>query len=259
MPYIETAVRSHPGIIRRNNEDNYYLNGVYMHIGEGNTDSLCDKKCYDKHQLYAVCDGMGGMNNGDAASLLVVTRLAELLHAGIRGLPRLLQESINDMCAALQSLCDDGNPAGCTLAMVYIDGSRICVANLGDSRVYFKRGKLNLTQVTEDHSQAIWLTKQGVLTTEEAETHPSRNVLYRFIGAKSQEGSTPDISDAMRLRRGDIFLLCSDGLSNLIDAYEMDAEIIKGQSNADICRSLVDLALVRGGEDNITALMIRAV
>ena len=257
MPRIEAAVRSHPGMIRKNNEDNFFLNGVFMRAGESRVDSLYKITCKDKRQLYAVCDGMGGMNSGEKASLLAVTGLDKLLSAGVRRLPLLLQESIDIISGMLLSPSDGGAPSGCTLAAVYFDGSMTRVAHLGDSRVYFKRGNLALTQVTEDHSQAVWYSKQGVLSPEEAEIHPSRNVLCKYIGAPDQNGRTPDISDAMRSKRGDIFLICSDGLSNMMSVFEMDIEISSRRRSADICQSLVSLALERGGEDNITALLIQ--
>ena len=259
MSHVEAAVISHPGILRENNEDNFFLNGIYKQAETGNDSSLFKSDCHDKRQLYAVCDGIGGMNNGEVAAQLVASHLAVFLSAGIRDFPRYMQEYIDKMSNTLQSPDNGCSPAGCTLAIVYLDGSRIRVAHLGDSRVYFKRGNLVLTQVTEDHSQAAWFATQGILTPEQAEIHPSRNVLRRYIGAPNQCERTTDISGAMRLRRGDVFLICSDGLSNMVDVLEMDAEVLQWQNSADVCRSLVTLALTRGGKDNITVLMTRII
>ena len=257
MPRVEAAARSHTGKVRENNEDNFFLNGVFMREQDRGAGGLFKGSYEDKRQLYAVCDGMGGMDSGEAASLLTVSRLHTLLPAGLRGLPQNLRAFIDETSAALQPTTEGARLAGCTLAMVYLDGARVSVAHLGDSRVYFKRDALALTQVTEDHSQAMWYARQGILSPEEAEFHKSRNKLRRFIGAPVPEGRAPDITAPMRFKRGDVFLICSDGLSNMMSEYEMDAEIASGKSCSDACRSLVTLALARGGTDNVTALMVK--
>jgi len=257
MPRIEVAARSHPGKIRKNNEDNFFMCGVYMRADERNAGGLYKGIYEEKRQLYAVCDGMGGLDKGEMASLMTVSAMDRLLPLGCRKLPKGIRTYINEISAALQSPYGVAPSAGCTLSAVYLDGVRATTVNLGDSRVYYKNGTLPLAQVTEDHSQAVWYQNQGVLTPQEAETHPSRNTLRRYVGAPDQEGRTPDISKAIRMKQGDAFLLCSDGLSNMITVSEMDAEISKESGCSDICRTLVSLALKRGADDNVTALMIR--
>lgn len=254
---VDAAARSHPGHMRGNNEDNFFLCGVFMRAEERNAGGLFKGMHDDKRQLYAVCDGMGGMDNGETASLMAVSNMGRLLPAGFRGLAAAMQSYINETSDALQSPPEGHGYAGCTLAAVYLHGSRAVVANLGDSRVYFKRASLPLTQVTEDHSQAMWFVKQGILTPEEAETHQSRNTLRRYIGAPDPDGRTPYVSKAMRVKRGDAFLLCSDGLSNMLTLSEMDNEVSKATPCADICRALVSQALKRPADDNITALVLR--
>jgi len=257
MPRVEAAVRSHRGRVRAHNEDNFYLNGLFAQIDQNNEGGLFKADCSNKTQIYAVCDGMGGLSSGDMASMIAVSRIVSLMPAGARRLTEYLNAYIEATSDTLMSLCEDGRQAGCTLALIYVDGSNVRVAHLGDSRVYFKRGALPLTQVTLDHSQAEWYVSQGVMTPEQANIHPSRNILRRYIGAPVREGREPDVLDSMRLKRGDVFLLCSDGLSNMISSMEMEREMIKTRSCADICRILVTLALERGGDDNITAMIVR--
>ena len=231
--------------------------GIYMSAGERNTGGLYKGIYEDKRQLYAVCDGMGGLDQGERASLLTVSGMNRLVPLGLRKIPDGLQALVNEISAALQSPYGGAGFAGSTLAAVYIDGTRAITANLGDSRVYFKRGTFPLSQVTEDHSQAMWYLKHGILAPEEAETHQSRNILRRHIGAPDEEGKTPQLSKAIRVKPGDAFLLCSDGLSNMMTLQEMDAEISKDQNCSDTCRNLVTLALKRDADDNVTALLIR--
>ena len=257
MARIEAAARSHPGHVRENNEDNFFMNGIFMSAGERNAGGLYKAACDDKHQLYAVCDGMGGLDQGEKASLMTVSSLKRLLSVGFRSLQKDLQEYIDEISAALYSTSGEAHSAGSTLTIVYITGNRFVTANLGDSRVYFKRRTLPLSLITEDHSQAMWYLSHGILTPEEAEAHESRNILRRYIGAPVQEGKKPDISRATRMKQGDVLLLCSDGLSNMLSSFEMNAEISDDKSCSDICRTLVTLALNRGADDNITALMLR--
>lgn len=233
------------------------MHGVYMRAEERNAGGLYKADSNDKCQLYAVCDGMGGMDRGEAASLMAVSNIVGLSPLGTRRFTDGLRSYIDKTSDKLLYSGKGSGSAGCTLAAVYLDGSGAMTANLGDSRVYLKRKALPLALVTEDHSQAVWYMKQGVLTAEEAETHPSRNTLRRYIGAPDAEGRTPDVAGPARIKRGDTFLICSDGLSNMLNATEIDAEISTEKSCADICRQIVTLALGRGGDDNITAMLIR--
>ena len=258
MPRIESAVRSHLGRARENNEDNFCLNGVYMREDQRNTGGLYKAANNDKRQLYAVCDGMGGLSKGEEASLQAVIALGALLTAGSKKFPEKLQAYIDEVSASMQALSDGGRTPGSTLALVYFDDPRVRIAHLGDSRVYFKRGVSPLAQMTVDHSQAEWYLQQGVITSEEADVHPSRNILRRYLGAPVLEGRAPDVLPAMRVRPGDVFVLCSDGLSNMVGANEIDAEVSKGLSCAEVCKALTNLALDRNGGDNITVMMLKA-
>ena len=258
MIHIEAAARSHPGSVRENNEDNFFMCGVYMRADERNAGGLYKGIYEHKRQLYAICDGMGGLEQGEEASLMTVSAMDRLMPLGRRGFHNGIRTYIDEISAALLSPYGGPPSTGCTLSAVHLDGARATTVNLGDSRVYYKNGTLPLVQVTEDHSQAVWYQKHGVLTPQEAETHPSRNTLRRYVGAPDQEGRTPDIAKAIRVKQGDTFLICSDGLSNMMSANEMDSEMAKAQlSCSDICRTLVSLALKRGADDNVTALMIR--
>jgi len=257
MARIEVAARSHPGLIRENNEDNFFMCGVSMRADECNSGGLFKAINENTHQLYAVCDGMGGLDQGEKASLLTVSDFDRLLPLGLRALPNELQRYINEISASLQSSSGGATSAGCTMTLIYMKNDRFITANIGDSRIYLKRKTLPLSLLTEDHSQAVWYMHHGILTPEEAETHESRNTLRRYIGAPDQEGKRPDISKVAHMKRDDIFLLCTDGLSNMLSVSDLNAELSTDKSCADICRSLVTLALNHGADDNITALVLR--
>ena len=258
MPRIDAAVRSHLGRARGNNEDNFSLNGIFMREDQRNAGGLYKAVSDGKRQLYAVCDGMGGLNKGEEASMHAAISLGALVSAGRRRFAERLQAFIDEVSASLLTLGDGGRPPGSTLALVYFDDKYVKVAHLGDSRVYFKRESMPLTQVTADHSQAEWLLQQGMIGQDAVDVHPSKNVLRRYLGAPVPEGRVPDVSPDTKLKRGDAFLLCSDGLSNMMNNHEIDQEISKGQSCADVCKALTNLALSRNGGDNITVMMLRS-
>jgi len=259
MPNIEAAVRTHIGTIRANNEDNFYLNGVTMRIDQLNAGGLFQANSADKLQLYAVCDGMGGLGCGEQASTLAAKNLDAVKPIGMRKFPKRLVQYIAETGREICALQEGGKLAGTTLAMTYFSKNKVRVANIGDSRVYFKRLSNQLTLVTKDHTQAQWFVEQGMITSEQAETHSSRNALRRFIGTpESMEiDNSPYVLDAMRIKVGDMFLICSDGLSEAIGIDEMDNTLSYERSCSDISKTLVTLAIKNKAKDNVTAMVLK--
>jgi protein phosphatase len=253
MPKVEAAVRSNRGRVRENNEDNFYMNGIYMEMKDVNESVLYNAQSGERHQLYAVCDGMGGLALGELAAYITVSDIDVLRGVTTKCFPAALDVYAERCSREMQSRTESGKGSGCTLAAVYIYGNKALVAHTGDSRVYFKRKRKPLRLLTQDHSQAFWYVSQGIMTPEEAQTHPSRNMLRRYIGAPTTVGQLIEYEKVIRLRRGDIFVLCSDGLTDMVDINEIDANTYCG---FDTCRRLTTLALERGGYDNITVMTL---
>ncbi len=220
--------------------------------------------------LFLVADGMGGHLGGDFASRIAVQTIGEMIElleedpettlqegnhikpgdfsGYFRYAVRLASKRIHDTAQDDPSLRGMGTTA---VGMLIRDG-KAYVANVGDSRVYRVRGG-EIAQITRDHSLVGEQIRAGLLTEEDARTHRLKNIITRSVGF--QEDVEADI-EIRALGVDDQFLLCSDGLSNMITDAEMRDVILVNEPEA-ACRRLIDLANERGGDDNITVVLIR--
>jgi protein phosphatase len=248
MKIVSTG-SSHVGRVRTSNEDNY---GIFEDLG-----------------LYIVADGMGGHAAGEVASLMAVQAIREAFEqaAAERTLPsaagydpgRRLVYAIEHANQRIFHAGTD-NPAlsgmGTTVVAVWVDHDTAYIAHVGDSRVYRLHGG-TLEQVTSDHSLVNDYLSRGIMTPDEAAVHPMKHVLIRALG------TAPTVSVDIRrtpVEAGDLFLLCSDGLSNVVSPDEL-AAILSKTSPGDLptrCQALIDAANRNGGLDNITAVLILA-
>ena len=202
--------------------------------------------------LFAVADGMGGHEAGEIASEITVNTLAELApsHLDAEGLTAAVEAAnYNVMKAPRQGIGRDG--MGTTLTAAMLEGERLLIAQVGDSRVYLLH-KGHLQQITRDHSLMADLIEAGQITPEEARVHPNRSVITRAIG--SDIHMRPDIYE-LNVDAGDRILLCSDGLSSMISNNSIES-IMRRQSDAQHCADeLVTAALENGGADNVTVVV----
>jgi protein phosphatase len=203
-----------------------------------------------------VADGMGGHNAGEVASAAAVKTL-ENSFAKMRTEPaEHLKNAFLDANASIhkQSLEEDsmrGMGTTCT-ALLLQDGLGYS-AHVGDSRLYLIRNG-GIYQLSEDHSAVMELVTLGEITMEQARHHPDKNVITRSIGGREQvEVST--WAEPMRLRAGDRFLLCSDGMYDYIEDEEI-RRVATAESPLNACRQLVDIARERGGGDNISVVIV---
>lgn len=244
------------GVVRTNNEDNLIL--ADLAAGQ-NLPLSCQVKTTVENNslLMVVSDGMGGAEYGEHASELTVFAVKDAL----RRLPRSIS-AYDRIVAAVEEankiVWDEGiaNPhmkgMGATVTAALIDGDRVFIAEVGDSRAYLIRGN-NIKQVTTDQSFVAMLIARGALKPEDAVQHPRKNVVLQSIGV--QEAVQVAVS-MFQLKRGDTLLLCSDGLSNLVHTGEM-LYFAESQTPDEACRRLVDLAKQRGGPDNITVIIAK--
>ncbi|CAD6557327.1 PP2C family protein-serine/threonine phosphatase [Paraburkholderia metrosideri] len=205
---------------------------------------------------WAVADGMGGHAVGDLASRLVIDALSRI--ASPVSIKTLIADARARLQAANQQLRDEAarrqvQRIGSTV-VVLLACDRFCgYLWAGDSRIYLYRGG-QLRQLTRDHSQVEQLKSLGVITDEEARHHPAQHMITRAVGATD----VLDLDDdAIEVADGDIFLLCSDGLSNELSDDEMIA-VLSSAERESVSEELVELALARGGRDNITAVVVQA-
>ncbi len=234
---------SDPGNVRQQNQDAYRI------------------ETFDRRSmLCVVCDGMGGAKSGNIASALAIDvfvqeveatrtsgmtdeQIGRMLKAGVK------QANFSVYDQAMQF--SDFEGMGTTLVAVYIEGNRAFVVNVGDSRAYLINNN-GVGRITTDHSLVQVMIQRGELTPEEARHYPGKNLITRAIGTE------PVVEcDLFRLQveRGDCILLCTDGLSNLVDEQEMLFEVVHGVNRQLCCQRLLEIAKSRGAPDNVTSVL----
>ena len=229
---MKSIVRTDVGRVRKQNEDSVYA--------------------ADAQRLFAVADGMGGHRAGEVASAMAVEALHMRLQSRQPDLRLMLQafEEANGHIAAASAGEERLQGMGTTMTALWQTERSVLIAHVGDSRVYLLR-KGNLRQVTDDHSVVAELLRCGLITPQEARRHPYRNVITRSLGS----APTVEVDLLEREREpGDLWLLCTDGLSNMLTDREMEALLgsLPPQKAAD---ALMQKALDAGGTDNITFIL----
>ena len=258
--YLEAVALCHVGKVRQNNEDNFYLQGkvrqnlALQYAEESYKGSV-------NQGLFAVADGMGGEENGEVASLVMVQSLRA---CALEDVYETAMESIGE---ANEMLCDEmlqngGKSMGSTLAALYVVDGKAVAVNVGDSRIYLMRGG-QLIQLSVDHTMVQQMVEMGAITKEEARTHKRRHVLSQNIGIFPEElVIEPYFTEPIPLQLGDIFLLCSDGLTDMVTDEEirevLGEDEIKVPSKAfeKQAKQLIDMALQHGGKDNVTVMLV---
>jgi protein phosphatase len=212
-----------------------------------------------EHGVYVVCDGMGGAAAGEIASSMAVGEVLRLLGSRNKDLPldKAIKEAIRAANEAIHSRAEIDvhlNGMGTTLAGLATEGSRVLVFNVGDSRSYLLQ-KRKLKQISQDHSLVEEQVRMGRITHEEALHSPLRNVITRALG--TQPEVEPDIFE-LKAEAGDIFLLCSDGLTGEVPDPQIELLLAADLPLEQICANLVKAANQAGGHDNITCLLVKA-
>src|SRR5580692_6182831 len=209
--------------------------------------------------IFVVCDGMGGMAAGEVASATAVKELVEHFaqSAGSEASTedRLFRAIVhaNQQVYQLALGNEDLRGMGTTLVSACIEGRRLLIGNVGDSRAYFMRGGV-CAQITNDHSFLSEQVRKGVMSLEEAKASPLQSVITRAIG--TAESVEPDIFTG-DLEAGDIVLLTSDGLTRYADAKTIAALILSCSTLAEACQALIDRAKQHGAVDNVTCLLVQ--
>lgn len=204
-----------------------------------------------------VCDGMGGHERGELASRTARDRILEVLRTGGDSVERLMSSAIERAHAEVYSLGGsapmDARP-GSTAVVLIVFGREAVVCHVGDSRAYRIRAR-RLERLTRDHSVVEALLAAGAITIEQANAHPDANRITRALGIAPE--IEPELSPPVHVEAGDVFVLCSDGLSDLVTDMEI-AELVSGSPSPEAaCDSLVALANQRGGHDNISVAVLR--
>ena len=234
-----------PGCVRPQNQDTYLI-------------EVLDKNTL----LCVVCDGMGGAKSGNVASTLAADVFVqevkrtwtpdmdpEKLDQMLRGAVKLANFTVYDQAQQFEEF--DG--MGTTLVAVLIQGKNATVVNVGDSRAYSLDDE-GIRQITMDHSLVQMMIRHGELTPEQARSYPGKNLITRAIGTESVVEC--DVFHR-RLNKGECVLLCTDGLSNLLDDQEILFEVVHGINKKSSCERLLAIAKNRGAPDNVTCVLVQ--
>ena len=216
----------------------------------------------DKNTLLCVvCDGMGGAKSGNVASQLAAdVFMQEVKRSWTAGMTKekcsqILQSAVKlanitvfDQSRAIEEF----EGMGTTLVAVLVQGKMATVVNVGDSRTY-KIDRAGIRQVTRDHSLVQMMVDRGELTPEVARTYPGKNFITRAIG--TEPTILMDVFQ-LEVEKGDCLLLCSDGLSNMMDDQEILFEVAHGVNKQHCCQRLLDIVMGRGAPDNVTSVLV---
>ncbi len=247
---VEVAGKTDVGCVRANNEDNFGYDSRYG--------------------IFVVCDGMGGQAAGEVASKIAVDVLLRYFRekptsSGPDRLPSAAVPTATSLAAALQeanrAIFDAAKDQmgrmgmGSTVVAALVHGHALTIGHVGDSRIYLVR-QGQIQQLTQDHSLVMEQVRLGFITREQAEQSELQNVILRALGTEADV--EPDVEDLVAIP-GDMVLMTSDGLTRHVHDDEILATITQSDSLQQACSALVDAAKRRGGDDNITCLLLRIV
>ncbi len=228
------------GRVRESNQD-------YVYTSESPVGNLPN--------LFIVADGMGGHNAGDFASKYTVEQVVSYIeHAPMTSPVDLIRGALNKTNASLMAMAKSEerlNGMGTTAVIATIVNDCMYVANIGDSRLYLLRDELE--QITKDHSLVQEMVRMGEMQPSEARSHPDKNIITRAVGAF--EDLEIDFFE-QQLQPGDVVLMCTDGLSNMVEDADIRQILQSGRNVAEKVQNLVEAANRGGGKDNITVAVI---
>lgn len=212
--------------------------------------------------ILALCDGMGGASAGSVASEVALSaftdKVSQLLNekkkrSSLSDIAREAVEFSNNQVYEQSVSQEKYAGMGTTLVAAIVKGAQCCIVNVGDSRAYLIADGI-ITQISSDHSLVEDMVKRGSITREQAKNHPKRNVITRALGV---EGTIECDIFTPSLKKNNLLLLCSDGLSNTIADEEILEIINRNKNLPDIAKELLDLALTRGAPDNVTVGLLQ--
>ncbi len=232
------------GCVRKQNQDAYQI-----------------ERLDRDNMLCVVCDGMGGAKSGNIASSLAVDVFCQEIRRCWT--PNMDQNKIDQVLTSAVKLAnftvydqakqfEEFDGMGTTLVAMLISGTTVTVINVGDSRAY-GIARSGIHQITRDHSLVQMMVERGDLTPEVAKTYPGKNFITRAIGTEPMVMS--DIFHC-KVEKGEFLLLCSDGLSNVLDDQEILFEVVHGVNKRRCCKRLLDIAKSRGAPDNVTSVLV---
>lgn len=259
-----------PGKVRSSNQDQFLIASLCkaLHVHNTSVPQPKVQQSRDRSYLFLVADGMGGRAGGEEASALAVSSVECFVLETFKWFARCKGREHDKVLADFQSALGQANAnllaeaqahpelqeMGTTLTLAYSLNENLFVAHAGDSRCYILRDG-ELYRLTSDHTLVDEMVRQGVLEPEEAANHRWRHVITNAIGAGSSEVKVE--VHKLRLEAGDVVLLCSDGLTNMIADEEIAQTLQEETDPEQACQKLITRANEEGGDDNITVVIAR--
>lgn len=261
--HLSAAAQTHAGMTGKNNEDRYAITS--FQLSEDDPTPV----------LFAVvADGIGGHQAGEVAAELAVDHISEAVAESDAQRPnKILERAIHEASDAIADHASSTSAKkgmGATCACVWVIGDKLYTATVGDSRIYLLR-EGRMQQLTTDHTWVQEAIEKNIITPEQAHKHPNAHVIRRYLGSPeppevdfrlrlydSESDALAEGNQGVQIRPGDTFLICSDGLTDLVWNDEI-AEIIRAEPNLKaVAQKLVDTANQRGGHDNTTVVLVGA-
>lgn len=259
--HLNVVAQTHAGMTGKNNEDRYAITSFQL-SEEDATPVL----------LAVVADGIGGHRAGEIAAELAVDHISQFVAESDAQRPKkILERAIHEASEAIAdhaSSTTEQQGMGATCACIWVIGDKLYTATVGDSRIFLLR-EGRIQQLTTDHTWVQEAVEKNILTPQEARQHPNVHVIRRYLGSPdppevdfrlrlydSEADALAEANQGMQIRPGDTFLICSDGLTDLVWNDEI-AEVIRSKSNPKAAaQQLIETANQRGGHDNTTIILI---
>ena len=241
---------THTGLVRTINQDCFEI-----------------RQLPDQALLAMICDGMGGPNGGEVAAAMaaewianrMLTAYSPAMEDGqVLSLMKTAVEEANHEIYARGQQSPDYSGMGTTVVLALLRGGTALIASVGDSRAYLSTrvgDQHRLVQITHDHSVVQELVDDGAITNEEARSHPRRNIITRALGTQRQIECD---CFTVELLRGDRLLLCSDGLTNMVDDAQLLSLLVLGESLQKTAEDMLQASIEAGAHDNVTVLLVSA-
>ena len=257
---LQVAAATHPGMAGKQNEDRFAVSSYRV-----------SKKDATPSVFAIISDGIGGHRAGEVAAEMAVETISHMVsQSEIRDPLGILDHAIQVTSDAIALKAKDGSQRlgmGTTCACAWVIGSQLFIASVGDSRVYLLRSG-SLMQLTVDHTWVQEAVEKGILGPEEARKHPNVHIIRRYLGssetpqadtrlrlAKDETDTQARSNQGLHLLPGDLLLLCTDGLTDVVEDAEIEP-MVRGLHLRAAAQALVDLACSRGGKDNLTVVLM---
>ena len=257
---LEIAAVTDIGQKRSSNQDNFYVNGCYIDHYNAVAERFDAVDSLNAHVL-AVCDGMGGQADGDVAAMIGVSTISDYSDSlrqsennqnASRTARRMLREANGRI---LEKCKESGKKMGSTVSMLVVANQYVYACNLGDSEIYHKT-QYGIERLSKPQTFAQELVDMGAISEDQASRSYIRNQLSQYLGMENVRGLKPN-ENCTTIRNGDMLLICSDGVSDVLPNHSIYATLSSGRPVRDIADALIEKALRKGSGDNLTVVIAR--